>query len=130
MSNHKKNIITEKHIESIADQTVRLIFPIFGNLQANISGKIVGRIRNRFKQFVFTPTFPFMTLNFSSGDVEKIEITDGGIVITLEKTDESKKRRKKKKKEAPVVASEPDIAIDLTNKSSEMVPTSTFSPSL
>ena len=114
MSNHKKNIVTEKHIETITDQNIKLVFTIFGNFQANITGKITGRVRNRFKQFIFIPTFPFMSFAFSVGDVEKIELIDEGIVVNLFKVEEKKKRRKKKKVPS-VVAIEPDLEIDLSS---------------
>jgi len=113
MSNHKKKLITDKHIELIAHQDIKLIFPVFGNVTLNIPGKITGRIRNRFKQFVFSPTFPFMSVAFASSDVEKMEVIDNDLIITLNQVEEKKKRRKKKKP-LPVVEIEPsDAPIDL-----------------
>jgi len=113
----KKASINEKHIEAIADKTISVIIYLFGNCHQHIQGKVTGRIRNRFKTFVFTPTFPFCYFTFSIGDVEKIEITENkGIVMTLNRIIEAPKRRRKKKKPAPVVAAEPDAVVDLSNK--------------
>jgi hypothetical protein len=117
MSKPKKGIITDKHVEAIAGQTIKLIFTIFGNFQANISGSVTARLRNRFKQFVFVPTFPFMSLAFAAHDVQSIEVTDDGIVVTLGQEEEKPKRRKKKKA-LPVVAPEPEPEIDLNKKPS------------
>ena len=111
MLNRKRNIVTNKQIEAIADQVVNLIFPIFGNFQGNVSGKITGRLRNRFKQFVFVPTFPFMTFNFSANDVESIKVIDKEIVVTL--NEEEKKKKRKKKKIIPIIKE--TTSIDLTN---------------
>lgn len=109
----KKISITEKHIEAIADKTIKAVISLFGNCHCHIQGKITGRLRNRFKTFVFTPTFPIMFFTFSVGDVEKIDYTEAGVLLTLNRVDEAPKRRRKKKKPAPVVAAEPDAAIDL-----------------
>lgn len=105
--------IKNKHLELIADKTIKAVFPIFGMLTAYIDGKITGRIRNRFKTFVFLPTFPFMCFTFSASDVEKIDVTNSGIVLYLNKTEEKKKKRRKKKPALPVVEIEPEIPIDL-----------------
>ena len=116
----KISVITEKHIEAIADKTVTAIISLFGNCHGHIKGKVTGRLRNRFKTFVFTPVFPFMYFTFSIGDVEKVDITDKGVVITLNRVMEAPKRRRKKKKPLPVVASEPDTAMDLNKEPQEV----------
>lgn len=108
MSNKKKLVFTEKHLESIADKNVTLIFSIFGNFQGRVVGKIVGRKRNRFKQFVFVPTFPFMTFIFSVSDVENIEFSNSnGVVISLDPNYEPPKKKRKKK--LPAVNPEIDL---------------------
>ena len=114
MSKKKKIEFTEKHLEAIADKTVMLVFSIFGTFQGRINGKITGRMRNRFKQFVFVPTFPFMTFAFSIGDVENIEFTDQGIVVVLNEHYEPPKRKRKKKKASPVVAAESEMDLNKT----------------
>lgn len=116
----KKVSITEKHIEAIADKTIRAVISLFGNCHLNIQGRVTGRLRNRFKTFVFTPIFPFCYFTFSVGDVEKIDYTETGVIITLNRASASdstpKRRKRKKKKPAPVVAAEPDTAIDLNKE--------------
>ena len=99
MSNHK---VKNKHLEFIADKAIKAVFPIFGMLTAHIDGKITGRIRNRFRTYVFTPTFPFMCFAFTAGDVEKIDVTDSGILLYLGQ-ELKKKKRHKKKQTRPVV---------------------------
>lgn len=125
MSNHKKQIIKNKHLELIADKPIKVVFPIFGMLTAHIDGKITGRIRNRFKTFVFMPTFPFMCFTFTASDVELLDITDTGIVLYLNKTEEKKKKRRKKNPESPVVVIEPETPIDLNGKSNQHIDSDT-----
>lgn len=122
LHNMKKVNITEKHIEAVADKTITAIISLLGNCQYHVQGKITGRLRNRFKTFVFTPTFPVMFFTFSVGDVEKIDITESGIVLTMNHPEGKPKHRRKKKKSPPVVAAEPDAAIDL-NKEISVVTT-------
>lgn len=100
---NKQVTITEKHIAAIADKNVLVVISLFGNCQGRIPGKVTERLRNRFKQFVFTPKFPFMDIIFSVGDVEKIDITDDGVTLTLNQVVEAPKRRRKKKKSLPVI---------------------------
>lgn len=114
----KKATISEKHIEAISAKTVTAVVSLFGHCHLNIQGKITGRLRNRFKTFVFTPTFPFCYFTFSVGDVEKIDYTETGVIVTLNRVaaDDSapKRRRRKKKKAPPVVAAETEIDLNAT----------------
>ena len=118
---NKKVTITEKHVEAIADKTITVIIFLFGHCHCHISGKITGRLRNRFKTFVFTPSFPIMFFTFSVGDVEKIDENENGITVTLNCVEGKPKRRRKKKKAPPVVAAEPDLTIDLNEKTKSTV---------
>lgn len=111
MSKKSKIVYTEKHLEAIADKSIVLVWTFFGTFQCRIGGKITGRMRNRFKQFVFVPTFPFMTLAFSVHDVQNIEFSDKAIVVTLDVNWNPPKKKRKKKKALPVVAAE--IEVDL-----------------
>jgi len=114
MSTKNKSTITDKHIELLANQEITLVYPLFGNFQENIPGKITGRVRNRFKQFVFVPTFPTTSFYFATSDVVKIEVIQNTVFVVLGKTEEKKKRRKKKKP-LPVVEIEPEpVEIDLS----------------
>ena len=113
MSQNKKDTVTDKHIELLADQPITLVYPLFGNFQGNIPGKITGRVRNRFKQFIFTPTFPFMSFYFTSSDVVNIQIIKNAVFLVLGKTEEKKKRRKKKKALPVVEIEAADKSIDL-----------------
>ena len=112
LSRKRKIEITEKHLEAISNQSILLVYPMFGAVQGRITGKITGRLRNRFRQFMFVPTFPFMTFAFSKHDVKNVEFADKGIVVTLGWAPEPKKRRKKKKPAPKVVAMEPDIDLN------------------
>lgn len=121
MSKKKKLVFTEKHLEAIADKTIVLVFPFFGNFEGRISGKITGRIRNRFKQFVFVPTFPFMTFAFSLSDVENIEFSDHDIIVTLNETYEPPKKKRKKKKTSLVTEENPSINLNEPEQAEVMV---------
>lgn len=114
----KKIEITSKHIEQLIGRNVNLSFIIAGNFKGRFYGKIVGRLRNRFKQYVFAPETPFIYFQFAVDDVEKIEMPDDDtwLITMKENKPEPKKRRRKKKKPLSVAAVETETApvVDLT----------------
>ena len=118
----RKPTITEKHIEAITSKNVLLDFPMYGNFRARLFGRIVGRLRNRFKQYIFIPTIPFSSFYFASGDVEMIEPdSEFGFIIKIKNTDNEPKRRRRKKKpvlkavmaEAPIDLNQNTIPADV-----------------
>jgi len=119
--------IKEKHVEAVAGKNIILDFPLYGQLTASLFGKIVGRKRNRFKQYIFAPTIPFSTISFAVSDVQSIEPKDDStFVIKLKNSDNEPRKRKRRKKEKPlpVVASEPGAVIDLSPQATDAVATS------
>jgi hypothetical protein len=115
----RKPTIKEKHIEVISGKNILMDFPMYGNFNARLFGRIVGRQRDRFKHYVFIPTIPYSSFQFTISDVESIEPdAEFGFILKIKNTDnEPKRRRRKKKKPAPVVAAEPEI-----NLNQEIVP--------
>lgn len=125
--------ITQKHVEALVDRNIILIFTLSGTFKAQFYGKIVGRLRTRFKQYIFVPNTPFVSFYFSVGDVEKIELDDGVFIVKLgvnpgpatekkrgkkksKKVRSRKKANRAKKTKFPTVAVEPEISvIDLSN---------------
>ena len=113
----KNQGVSSKQIEMLVGKNITLTFTVSGNCQAQFFGKIVGRVRNRFKQYLFIPAAPFTSICFSTGDVEKIEMPDEDtwLLTIYSNSPEPKKRHRKKKKNLPVVSAEPTVAIDLNN---------------
>ena len=110
-----KRAITHKDIEEISDKEITICFTISGTFQAHFLGKIVARLRNRFKQYVFIPSTPFATFCFSSGDIKKIERLGDGFVLTINDPFTKKKKRKKKKSASILPEKTPQKVIDLSN---------------
>lgn len=116
--------IKEKHIEAVVSKNIILDFPLYGQLTARLFGKIVGRRRNRFKQYIFAPTIPFSSFSFAVSDVKTIEPeNETTFVITLKNSDNEPRKRKRRKKEKPlpVVAAEPDAVMDLSPQATDVV---------
>ena len=110
-----KRIITHKNIEEICDKDITICFTVSGTFQAQFLGRIVARLRNRFKQYVFIPATPFATFCFSSGDVKKIERLGDSFVLTIYDSSVKKKKRRKKKSNSTTPVVETESVIDLSN---------------
>lgn len=116
--------IKEKHVDVVSGKNIILEFPLYGQFTARLFGKIVGRKRNRFKQYVFAPTIPFSSFSFAVSDIKTIEPeNDTTFVITLKNTDTEPRKRKRRKKEKPlpVVAAETDVVVDLSPQATDAV---------
>lgn len=110
-------MITEKHIEAITNKNILLDFPIYGNVNIRLFGRIIGRMRNRFKQYIFIPTISFSSIRFAASDVSDIEPdAEFGLILSLKNIENEPKKRKRKKKKIALksVAMESNTAIDLT----------------
>ena len=110
-----KRNITHKNIEEICDKDITICFTVSGTFQGQFLGRIVARLRNRFKQYVFIPATPFATFCFSSGDVKTIEQLGDSFVLTIHDSSVKKKKRRKKKPNSTAVAAETESIIDLSN---------------
>ena len=111
----KKPTIKEKHIEAVSGKNIIMDFPMYGGFSARLFGRIVGRLRDRFKHYIFIPTIPYSSFQFTVNDVESIEPdAEFGFILKIKNTDnEPKKRRRKKKVKLAVVAAELETPIDL-----------------
>lgn len=113
----KKPVITEKHIEAILDENVLLDFPLYGNVNIRLFGRIIGRVRNRFKQYIFIPTIAFSSVRFSIGDVSCIEPDmEFGHIVSLKNIEKEPRKRKRRKKKVVLksVAMESNPTMDLS----------------
>jgi len=110
-----KRDITHKNIEEICDKDITICFTVSGTFQAQFLGRIVARLRNRFKQYVFIPATPFATFCFSSGDVKKIEQLGDSFVLTIHDSSNKKKKRRKKKSNSTASVVETGNVIDLSD---------------
>lgn len=126
MKNEKVSI-TEKHIENLFGQNIILVTPLTdsGTFKGQFYGKIVGRLRTRFKQYIFAPLAPFVSFYFSVSDVEKIEKNDDVFILRIGINPASEapiKRKRKTKKNTKKNKSKKAPVIDLTNNVIEVSP--------
>lgn len=117
----KKPTIKEKHIEAISGKNILMDFPMYGNFNARLFGRIAGRLRDRFKHYIFIPTIPYSSFQFAVSDVESIEPdAEFGFILKIKNTDNEPKKRRRKKKKLVEVAIEPEMPIDLNQTLKEI----------
>lgn len=116
-----KIAITEKHIDALGNQNIVLIAPLgsSGTFKGQFYGKISGRLRTRFKQYIFVPNMPFTSFYFSLSDIEKIEEKDGIFILNIGTNPASEapiKRKRRKNAKAKLLP-----AIDLNSDNNEVI---------
>lgn len=94
--------ITEKHIEVLVGHKIILLVNLCGSVKACFLGTIEGRLRSRFKHYIFKSDTPYTNFFFTPHDVRSIEQSDGMFYVKLGEAEdmdsENKKNRKKKVK--------------------------------
>lgn len=111
----KNPTIKEKHVEAISRKNILIQFPLYGNFTAKLFGRIVGRIRDRFKHYIFIPSIPFSSFQFTVNDVESIEPdSEFGFILKIKNADNKPKKRRRKKK-IKLIAVEAEVPIDISN---------------
>jgi len=94
--------ITEKHIEVLIGHKIILLVNLCGSVKACFLGTIEGRLRSRFKHYIFKSDTPYTNFFFTPHDVRSIEQNEGFFYVKLGEPDdmdsENKKNKKKKSK--------------------------------
>lgn len=108
--------ITEKHIESLIGHKIILLINLCGSVKGCFLGTIEGRLRSRFKHYIFKADTSYVNFFFTPHDVREIDQDDGIFYVKLgepnemdsenkknKKTTKSKVKTKKVKKKKPVI---------------------------
>ena len=90
--------ITEKYIEELIGHKIILLVNLCGSVKGCFLGTIEGRLRNRFKHYIFKADVPYVNFFFTPSDVREIEMNDGTFYVKLGEPDEMESENKDKRK--------------------------------